>query len=457
MLPDRILDSTESLCPQCLAVLPAEIKKRGAEIFLCRRCPEHGLFEEVIWRGDPDFESWRRPKEPVKDLSRQTATDKGCPFDCGRCPDHGQHSCTVLLEITGRCNLRCPICFADSGRASEASSVDLPETLDHMAWIREQAGEVVLQLSGGEPTLHPHLVDLVRAGAKIFPAVQLNTNGLKLAEDPALAQKLAEAGLAWVFLQFDGISGRSFEIMRGRPLLAPKMAAIEACDKAGLAVVLVPTVAAGVNDHELGGLVRLALGLPIVRGVHIQPMTSAGRNSLPGAGHRLTLPEVLVKLAGQTGGLISPEHAFPPGCEHERCSFHLRYRRTDDGGLIPLSGGNNCGCKTTGKATSPEDTAEARGRAVEVILKSWKAPPSPRPLIPMAGGLKPAAEAFDDFIAKARRETFSVTCMAFQDAWTVDLARLRGCCVHVFQPPRRLVPFCAMNLTRADGRPLHRV
>lgn len=465
MSADRFIQATESLCPVCLKVLPAEIKQRGDEVLLGRRCPEHGLFEEPIWRGQPDFDSWRRPKMPAAGVRSHHKASRGCPYDCGLCPEHGQHPCTVLFEITEQCNLRCPVCFADSGR-EEKEFKPLAGLVEQLRWIRGQTGEVVLQLSGGEPTLHPDLAALVAEGARLFPAVQLNTNGLKLAENPALARELAEAGLSWVFLQFDGVSDRVFEIIRGRPLLEKKKAAIAACAQAGLSVILVPTVAAGVNDGELGDLTRLAVSLaPTVRGIHIQPMTSAGRNSLPGAGSRLTLPEVLTRLGEQTRGLIKIEQAFPPSCEHERCSFHLRFRRAENGELIPAAAGSDCCRKTGVRPSPPAETAEARTRSVEIILKSWQgagpaaapnAKPAGPPIPMMAQPGSPAPDAFDEFLARTRRETFSITCMAFQDAWTVDLERLRGCCVHIFRPPDRFIPFCACNLTAADGRPLYR-
>ncbi|MDR2051308.1 MAG: radical SAM protein [Deltaproteobacteria bacterium] len=457
-----ILERTESLCPVCLAVLPAEIRRSGEDALLCRRCPEHGEFKEIIWRGPPDFESWKRPKPPAAGVKRQTERQRGCPFDCGLCPEHGQHPCTVLFEITGRCNLTCPVCFAGSGKEDSPGSPpfsDLAALIPQLRRIREQAGPIVLQLSGGEPTLHPRLAELTAAAARLFPAVQLNTNGLLLAGKPGLAKRLAENGLSWVFLQFDGVRESSFEILRGRPLLKTKLAALEACAEAGLGVILVPTVAAGVNDGELGDLVRLAVNTPGVRGVHIQPMTSSGRNSLPGPEHRLTLPEVLRRLEEQTDGLLRPEDAFPPGCEHERCSFHLRYRRLPGGKLIPRPGGNACcspDCRAGDTASAaPEESSANRDRAVEIILKSWKAPERPPSgtALPMAGSEK--ADVFDEFLELARKETFSVTAMAFQDVWTADLARLRGCCVQVFRPPDRFIPFCAMNLTRADGKALY--
>ncbi len=353
--------SAQSLCPVCLMVLDARHEKRGEDVFLCRTCPEHGPFEEVVWRGPPAFDSWRRPKTAKASPNRQTATANGCPHDCGICPAHEQHACTVLYEITTACDLNCPVCFAASG--GTAPFAPLAELAGHLPWIREQAGDIVLQLSGGEPTLYPELPKLVREAKKLFSSVQLNTNGLRLAEDPNLARALAEAGLSWVFLQFDGVTDATYIALRGRPLLREKLAAIKHCAAAGLPVILVPTLAAGVNNRELGPLLRLALDhAPGVRGLHVQPMTFAGRNHLPVSSARITLPEVLTALCEQSDGLILPEHATPPGCEHERCSFHCRYRLTPEGGLVPLRAEACC---------TPMAASEGVIRAVDTIRRSW--------------------------------------------------------------------------------------
>lgn len=458
-----VFGRTRSLCPVCLAALDAELAPGPDEtVWIRRTCPEHGEFSGLIWKGKPGLDVWRRPKKAATTVRRETATVAGCPRDCGRCPEHGQHACTVLLEITEHCNLRCPVCFADAGVEAGTAFTPLDELRGQLGWIREHAGAVVLQLSGGEPTLHPDLVALVAEGRRLFPAVQLNTNGLLLAERPELARQLAEAGLSWVFLQFDGTTDEIYRRLRGRPLLEKKLAAVDNCRAAGLSVVLTPTVAAGVNDGDLGNLLRLALRLtPTVRGLHLQPMTGSGRNGLAKGGQGLTLPEVLRAVCAQSDGLMRLEHAAPPGCEHERCSFHCRYRLGANGELIPLRGDGPC-CPTPdgdGNACcgEGEDAGLGVGRAIDTILRVWQGPASgPTGHAGVAGNDGAAPDAFSAFIAKARARTFSVTGMAFQDAWNVDLARLRGCCVHVFVPPARLAPFCAYNMTALDGTPLHR-
>ncbi|MDR1086468.1 MAG: radical SAM protein [Deltaproteobacteria bacterium] len=489
----EFLEKTESICPVCLKVLSAEIWERGEAVYLERECSEHGPFSTVIWRGKPDFRSWKRPKQPLK-VVPQTTKNQGCPYDCGLCPDHGQNPCTVLLEITERCDLNCPVCFANSGGHKDFTP--LSDLIDHLHWIKKTQGQIVLQISGGEPTLHPQLPELVEEASKLFPAVQLNTNGLRLASQSGLAKNLAKNGLSWVFLQFDGMSDWVFQALRGQPLISRKMAAVAACEEADLSVVLVPTTAKGLNDRELGPIVNWARSKPIVRGVHIQPMTQTGRNHLIGPEYRMTIPEILKALSDQTDGLLKPEQAFPPGCEHERCSFHLRFRRLDDGQLIPqvpraddcCCGPGGCPPKFSNEASPPEETDSNRTKAVEIIIKSWGNSGQVNPSEKIkgqesessdpvnlsqnsnnqgagnngsGGGLKlPMAKkkpmSLDDFLAQARKETFSVTGMAFQDSSNMDLARLKGCCVHIFRAPDRLIPFCAMNLTSSSGRYLYR-
>lgn len=474
---------TRSLCPVCLRALPAKITEADGEAVLSRACPEHGEFSAVIWRGEPGLAAWSRPKNPGGAGHAESSRQKGCPHDCGLCEEHRQRGCTVLFEITRSCNLACPVCFASAGRSEDFAP--LAELEKQLRWIHSREPDVVLQISGGEPTLHPELPALVRLAAPLFPAVQLNTNGLRLAESPELCRALAEAGLAWVFLQFDGVSDDIYRAIRGRPLLDIKERAVENCRAAGLPVVLVPTLARGVNDGALGDILDFALArAPAVRGLHIQPMAVMGRNRLgEAAQERITLPEVLRLLAEQSGGRVSPAHASPPGCEHERCSFHCRYLLGSGKSLRPLResaccsatalGGSSCCAQAPAGQSLPlvqpapelytsildspgqnKHDIEA-GRAINTIIRSWGAPGSGTA---SGGGAGSGADedALSRFIREAREQTFSITCMAFQDAMTADLERISGCCVHVFVPPARLVPFCSYNLTALDGTPLHR-
>lgn len=494
----RVLARTASVCPVCLAPAPAERVAVGDTVLLVKRCPEHGEFSAPVWRGEPAFTGWVRPKIPTARRGPGTERVLGCPRDCGLCPDHGQHTCTLLIEVTQRCNLRCPVCFASAGQGEEhgdgrsegdarasrrEDDPTLGELVSRLAVLRPRAGDANIQLSGGEPTLRDDLPQLIAAVRGLgYPFVQLNTNGLRLARETGYAGRLAAAGLDSVFLQFDGPDDAATARLRGLPLHADKVRAVDACASAGLGVVLVCTVARGVNDHCLGDIVRFGLSrVPVVRGAHFQPVSFFGRYEGFGApggdggkggesareAARITLPEVMRAVRDQTGGLVPLSPLHPPGCEHAQCSFSGTFMAHGDGTLEPAggaccgiggSGGN--GTAAGGMFPAPIPAALGAERARAFVRRQWRAPDAAAGMggADSAGGGTPAAPPRDDFerfLARAGRR-FTVSGMAFQDAWTLDTERLRGCCIHVAAPDGRMVPFCAWNLTSVDGTPLHR-
>lgn len=434
-----------SVCPVCLTPIPAAHESRGDDVYLVKECPEHGVFRTVVWRGAPDFEAWSRPKVPSSPKTPFTRVERGCPLDCGLCDAHRQHTCTALLEITWRCDLGCPVCFASSGKSApqDPTREELARLFDR---VFEASGHCNIQLSGGEPTVRDDLPDIIRlAASKGFPFIQLNTNGLRIGREPGYAEMLAEAGLHSVFLQFDGTDDGAYAALRGKPLLDVKLAAVDALSRAGIGIVLVPTVVPGVNDRDLGAILRLAAdNSPHVRGVHFQPVSYFGRYpESPADGQRITLPELMRSLEEQTDGAVRARDFLPPGCEHSHCSFHANYVVGEDGLLTKLSAGGACGC-------TPRPAAEGADKAKAFVKRQWAS--APGRALPMAD----APDALDAFISRAATHTLAVSAMAFQDAWTLDLERLKGCCIHVVSPDGRLIPFCAYNLTSMDGETLYR-
>ncbi|MBN1872598.1 MAG: radical SAM protein [Anaerolineae bacterium] len=448
---ESILAATESVCPECLARIPAFHIRRGADVYLTKACEEHGVFETIIWRGEPAYETWIRPKLPTTPEKPLTTVERGCPFDCGLCPDHRQQTCTALLEVTQRCNLYCAFCFASSG-----SNVADPDLATIEGWYRSllrSGGPCNVQLSGGEPTLRDDLPDIVALGRDLgFDFIQVNTNGLRLARDPDYVAALKEAGLASIFLQFDGTDDAIYTKLRGRPILAEKEAAIAACAAHGLGVILVPTLVPGINTHALGDIVRFALAhAPVVRGVHFQPVSYFGRTpSAPEVrfrddAARITIPEVIRALEAQTEGLVKAAQFIPPGCENALCSFHGNFVILADGRLFGWTHHQpkTCGCQ-------PKPAEEGAAEARSFVAHQWTAPEP----ISTSGG--PSLGGWDELLERAKTYTFCISGMAFQDAWTLDLERLRDCCIHVVAPDGRIVPFCAYNLTARDGRALYR-
>ncbi|MEI6205799.1 MAG: radical SAM (seleno)protein TrsS [Desulfuromonadales bacterium] len=433
--------ATESLCPVCLARIPAERRMAGDNLELVKNCPEHGTFSTPVWQGEPHVSGWSRPKKPFRIGTYQAEKARGCPFDCGICRAHRQQSCTVLLEVTGRCNLSCHYCFAAAG-----SQADQEPSLEVIAgWYRtalEQSGpHNIVQLSGGEATVRDDLPAIVAMGRELgFPSIQLNSNGVRLAAEPGYAGELKRAGLFSVFLQFDGTEDQIYRTIRGSSLLAQKLRAIEQCAAAGVGVVLVPTLVKAVNTENIGPILKMALELaPAVRGVHFQPAACFGRHpGPPEASDRFTLPDLMRAIEEQTNGLMKTEHFSPPGCEHPLCSFHGNFLRLPGGELQSLT------------KAAPECTVEneGTGRAVSYVVRQWSAP-------------APAAcccdtSSLDAFLENHRVNTFAVSAMAFQDVWNLDLERTQECCIHVVAPDGRMIPFCLYNLTSATGVPLYR-
>jgi len=316
------------------------------------------------------------------------------------------------------------------------------------------SGPCNIQLSGGEPTMRDDLPDIVALGRrKGFAFIQLNTNGLRLASDERFVRELKDAGLSSIFLQFDGTQDSIYRQLRGAALLDAKRRAVERCGALGIGVVLVPTVAPGINAADMGNIVSFALAAgPTVRGVHFQPISYFGRyGRAPEDNGRITLPEVMRGLEAQTGGMLRVADFLPPGCEHALCSFHGTYLRLPGGGLRPVSGQSDGCCSSPGPGlTSAKEGAD---KAKAFVARQWTAP-GPAPATPAA----PDGEQgdFDRFLDQARTGLFSISAMCFQDAWTLDLERLQGCCIHCVSPDGRLIPFCAYNLTSASGRALHR-
>lgn len=447
------LGRTRSVCPTCLATIPAERYAIGDAVYLDKTCPEHGRVVVPVWRGLASYELWARSaRHQARPRVTATEVEKGCPRDCGLCPDHRQQSCCVLVEVTERCDLVCPFCFASAAhQGADMPMAEIAATLDAL----RAAGKVHIQLSGGEPTVRDDLPDIVAlVRRKGFDFVQLNTNGIRIGREPDYLAALAEAGLDCVFLQFDGVSDAVHRKLRGRDLMAAKEHAIDSARRAGLGVVLVPTLVPGVNVDEIGAIVEFAKSrMPTVRAVHFQPVSYFGRHpEAPGDSDRITLPEVMEALIAHSGGSIRLTDFRPGSAENPFCSFSGRFAVEGDGRLVSDPEKESCCCAPTAdepaaSCCAPPMQSPDVGRAQRYVAGQWKGTEEAAPV----EGL----EAFDAFIERKSRR-LSLSAMAFQDAWTLDLDRLRQCYIHVAQPDGRVIPFCAFNLTDRLGQPLYR-
>lgn len=468
-LRDRTyLGLTQSLCPDCLAVVPAKILTRAGRVYFEKRCPTHGVREDFVCSDVREYDRMEYSLPGKVPSVMGVEPEKGCPLDCGLCSEHEQHTCIGLVELTTSCNLDCPLCYASSGPGGvHASFADCCAAIDRL--VQTEGRPEVVQLSGGEPTVHPEFVRVLDyACAQPIQIVMINTNGIRLAKDPRLIEALARhRGRVEVYLQFDGLSDDVYRALRGEPLLEVKQRAVEALGRAGLNVTLVATLQPGVNEHQLGDLVRYGLERPWVTGLSLQPATYSGRHVLPeDLERRITFPDVVQGIAAQTGGLLRASDFLPLPCAHPNC-HSLTYAFREGARVTPLTRFVNVREHLDLLANGITFT---RGDARDLIrsyLESLGAcgtgcgpyglpvtrtdPVERAPLDPETRGA--AERFFTRALAQdlAPRDVFRVTITSFLDRYNFDVRRVMKCCTHHVLPSGHVVPFCAYNVLYRPG------
>ena len=473
------LGLTQSLCPECLALVPAKIiVKDGGRVYFRKRCPTHGVREDFICSevGQYDQMEFSLPGRVPPNFGVEP--DKGCPFDCGLCTEHEQHTCVGLVEITSSCNLACPMCYAGSGPGGHHLTFDeCRAAIDRL--VEVEGRPEVLQLSGGEPTIHPDFARILAyAVEQPIDIVMINTNGIRLAHDLSFVEKLAESKHRLeIYFQFDGFRDEIYKNLRGESLLDIKLRALENLGRHGIRTILVTTLQTDVNDDQVGEIVRFGIARPWITGVSFQPATYSGRFVLPETlERRITFPDVIRAIAEQTDGLFRADDFMPLPCAHPNChSLAYAYRR--DGQVTPLTRfidarnhldllangitfdrvrarqlieeylGKN-GCCAGGTCGEPEvHTIGLNGNGHAVPEKTDMA----------KSDADQAAATGAEFFRRALGEdlspadVFRITITSFLDAYNFDVRRVMKCCIHHVLPSGHVIPFCAYNVLYRDG------
>jgi uncharacterized radical SAM superfamily Fe-S cluster-containing enzyme len=468
------LGTTQSLCPECLSLTPAKIISRGGRVYFRKRCPTHGEREDFVC-GDVTFYDRMEYTVPAKlPASVGVEPDKGCPFDCGLCTEHEQHTCVGLVEITSSCNLTCPMCYASSAPGGKHLSLsECCQAIDRLVAV--EGRPEILQLSGGEPTIHPQFSEILDyALAQPIDYVQINTNGLRLAHDPQLVETLARhRGRLEVFFQLDGLREEVTTTLRGEPLLKTKLNAIENLGRAGVHITLAVTLQGGVNNDQYGPLVRFGLERPWITGINFQPATYSGRHVLPEQlAARITFPDVIKGIARQTDGLFRESDFMPLPCAHPNChSISYAYRRGDS--VVPLTRFFDARANLDLLANG---IAFTRPQAKDLLSKylgrlgccsggcSTDTVESVN-VVPLNGMVKPTVNgqgeseqlASQEFFSRVlagelgARDVFRITITSFLDAYNFDVRRLMKCCTHHVLPSGHVIPFCAYNVLYRNG------
>jgi uncharacterized radical SAM superfamily Fe-S cluster-containing enzyme len=451
---NKILYETKSICPICLDKIPADVFVEGNNVYLEKTCSNHGSFKTLIWRDAKLYMEWERgsshassPKITFNEVK------EGCPFDCGLCPDHEGETCTAILEVTQRCNIRCPVCFASGG--GDFIDPTIEDIRQMYKTILGRGGPCSTQLSGGEPTVRDDLPQIIKIGKEMgFFHIQVNTNGLRVSEDLGYLEKLKKSGADLIYLQFDGISDKTHRTLRGIPMLEAKVKAIDNCKKVELGVVLVPTIIPEVNSLEIGDIVSFAKKyMPVVKGIHFQPASYIGRfpHTIPEDKHRMTLPDVIKALIEQTNGELKM-HAFVPRKRKDpHCAFSSVFVLSEDEILQPITKSHlDSECEPTYEIEQMASEEIFSKKATNFTNRFWRMADSTA--IQERGSKRDSLRAFRKRVAKY---SLTITGMPFQDVWNIDLRRLKGCCVHVVRH-KKLIPFCAFYLTSMTGNHLYK-
>jgi len=474
---------TESLCPECKKVIAADIFADSGTVVMEKRCPDHGQFRDIIFS---DVELYLKMEEwnfgDNLGLSNpQVEGGTTCPDDCGLCSMHTSHTALANVDLTNRCNLTCPVCFANANVAGYVYEPDLEQVRTMLNTLRVERpvdGRVV-QFSGGEPTIHPQFFQILSMAREMgFTHIQAATNGIELA-DIEFARKAKASGLATLYLQFDGVTDDIYRRVRGQSLLAIKMQVVENCRATGMKIVFVPTIVKGLNDHQVGDIVRVAIeNVDTVSGISFQPVAFTGRIAKHELlAKRFTLSDLARAVSEQTGITDPRADWFPLACVTPFSKLTAALRGT---GVPTISSHPHCSLGTyffvdeKSKKAVPitrfvdvpnmlqdmEELSRSAGKARFKLyskVKAWNslqrhfkpqfAPPGLtfRKFLQTLQGMTNKKLGRDGKDGTFTYRTLLVAGMHFQDAYNYDIERVKRCVIHYATPDGKLYPFCTYN------------
>jgi uncharacterized radical SAM superfamily Fe-S cluster-containing enzyme len=463
------IKQTQSLCPECLKPLDATIYEDQGKVFIKKTCPEHGAYIELYWS---DYEQYVRAEKYRNDGSGmenpRTEKNKGCPADCGVCPQHKSHTALAIIDITNRCNLKCPVCFANANYAGyvyEPTMEQVTSMLENLRATKPVPAQA-LQFSGGEPTIRKELPAMVRKAKELgFNHVEVNTNGLRVSQSVDFCRELREAGVSTIYLQFDGLTSDVYKYIRGVDLLDIKLKAIENLRAAGWnSVVLVVTLVKGVNDSQLGDIINFAAkNSDVVRCINVQPVSLCGR--LPADERekmRITIPDFMHEVEKQTEGVIKQSDFYPVPVvvpvskavgaikdkhyvefsAHPHCGM-ATFVFIEDGKITPITRYGNID-KFVATLQSVYNDAE-KGNKSKAKLRLVGAGRHIKFGFLRKYVLKVLVNGDYKSLGDFARSAVLISSMHFMDPYNFDLERVQRCVIHYAVPDGRIIPFCTMN------------
>ncbi len=452
-MPERnytYYDFTLSLCHICLKRVDTKIVFEGDNVYMLKRCDEHGRQKVLIATDKEYYKNCRNYMKPSEmPMKFNTSTHYGCPYDCGLCPDHEQHSCLTLIEITDRCNLTCPTCYAESSpHSGRHRTVEEVENMLDIIVANEGQPDVV-QISGGEPTIHPDFFTILDiAKTKPIKHLMVNTNGIRIANDEEFVAKLATYMPSFeIYLQFDSFKEEALIKIRGKDLREIRLKALENLNKYNLSTTLVVTVQKGLNDKELGEIIEFALKQKCVRGVTFQPVQVAGRlESFDPSTERYTLTECRSDILKQFP-LFSEKDLIPVPCNPDALVMGYALKLGEQ--VIPLTRmiDPSVLLKASGNSIVYEQDEKLKSHLLKVFTTGNTVDTATKEIQSLLCCL-PSISAPN----LSYENVFRIIIMSFIDAYNFDVRAIKKSCVHIVNKDGKIIPFETMNLFYRDDK-----
>ncbi len=475
---------TDSLCPECLDVIRADLFEEDGKVFMEKECLKHGRFRDIVYSDALLYKKVERWSLLEGEGIHNPIVSDGelCPKSCGLCQNHHSTPALINIDLTNRCNLRCPFCFANANVANyvyEPSVEEIRNMLEQPISLEPRRMQAV-QFSGGEPTLSPHFIEACRLAKKLgFVRIQAATNGITLAKDFEFAQKARDAGLDTLYLQFDGTDEKIYKETRNVDLWEIKQRCVEVARKLDIVVVLVPTIIKTVNDNQVGNILQYAIdNVDVIPGISYQPVCFTGRiDQNQRLRQRFTLSDLAQAVEDQTGYAKVMRDWYPltmmnpitklmdafirDDVKNMLCSCHTNCgigtflfvnRRTKDVVALPqifdVEKANMDILRIAGKMERKPSRILALLSMINMLRKNFR--PSPQHKLNKLGFIKVVDSLTGGQLGFAKKDAYlwrMVFCagMHFQDAYNYDVERVKRCVIHYSAPNGRMYPFCTYN------------
>jgi uncharacterized radical SAM superfamily Fe-S cluster-containing enzyme len=450
--------TTTSTCASCMALVPADVVIEAGKVYFDKRCTACGPSRSLVSEDAAHYvRAYAYAKAGTQPFAYPTKAEHGCPTDCGLCDEHEQHTCLPIVEITDHCNLECPVCIVNNQYSTHMSPEEFAKIVD--ALVAREGQLESIALSGGEPTSHPKLMELIAiADRPEIARVVVITNGVRLGRDRAFAEELKRRGV-YIGLQMDGFDAATHTLLRGRDLGKEKEAALAMIRELDLPTQMIAVIARGVNDHQVGRIIDLFVETDAIVSLNFQPASYSGFGGgtmIHDPLDRVTIAGVIARAEEQTGGRLVRSDFYPLPCSHPQCVSLTYLLKLDDGRAVPFPRFVDFEkhinlLRSSAVLPSTKDVEDTlQDTMYEVFARQDEIPDAPAILAALKRTLAAMFPnrplSWKEASRIGERQAKTIFLHHYMDRHDFDLERLRKCCHHYPQTDGRVMPACGFNM-----------